>query len=320
MAKPLLFITGFLGAGKTTLLRALLEELNRLGRSADVILNDFENAEIDASTLKERAASIHPIAASCACCDSLDDLVQLCLAAQRSTGDVLLIELNGTADPLPLLEAFTLLEDQLSFTPRWQVSVVDARHWGLRNEFAPLEERQMETATHWVLTHAETLSDVAIEATVESVGLINSHATRVNASQLAARLGHHGLASENARARTHGREAESGKIGRRGHRLSHRLTGYQIPLPGRYGRYQMMELLEALPDEVVRAKALVELKGSTGSRWLFQRTGRHPVEPPLEVDGLTRAPASLVCIGPHLDPEGLQALATHHLDGHPVRM
>ncbi|MEM7799590.1 MAG: GTP-binding protein, partial [Chloroflexota bacterium] len=84
MAKPLLFITGFLGAGKTTLLRDLLEELRKHGRSADVILNDYENAEIDAATLPEHTASIAPIAASCACCGSLDDLVQLSVAAQKA--------------------------------------------------------------------------------------------------------------------------------------------------------------------------------------------------------------------------------------------
>ena len=50
MSKPLLFLTGFLGAGKTTLLRGILTESQKLGRSCDVILNDFENAELDAAT------------------------------------------------------------------------------------------------------------------------------------------------------------------------------------------------------------------------------------------------------------------------------
>ena len=158
MPKPLFFITGFLGVGKTTLLRALLEELQDLGRTTNVILNDYENAKIDASTLPEYASSIFPIAASCACCDSLDDLVKLCLAAQQSDGDVLLIELNGTADPLPLLETFTLLGEKIPFHPRWQVGVIDARHWGRRKEFVPLERRQIETATHWLPTHTEHLS------------------------------------------------------------------------------------------------------------------------------------------------------------------
>ena len=46
-AKPFLLITGFLGAGKTTLLKRLLHELNPRNIQADVILNDFSNADID---------------------------------------------------------------------------------------------------------------------------------------------------------------------------------------------------------------------------------------------------------------------------------
>mgnify|MGYP006084165797 CR=1 FL=1 len=65
VSKPLLFITGFLGAGKTTLLCALLNEYSCIGRDADVILNDFENADIDASTLPESEASIFHLSARC---------------------------------------------------------------------------------------------------------------------------------------------------------------------------------------------------------------------------------------------------------------
>ena len=49
--KPLLMITGFLGAGKTTLLRNLLVQLHQREMLADVILNDFTNADIDVATL-----------------------------------------------------------------------------------------------------------------------------------------------------------------------------------------------------------------------------------------------------------------------------
>ena len=44
-------ITGFLGAGKTTLLRKLLAQLHQREMLADVILNDFTNADIDVATL-----------------------------------------------------------------------------------------------------------------------------------------------------------------------------------------------------------------------------------------------------------------------------
>lgn len=308
MSKPLLFLTGFLGAGKTTLLRGILTESQKLGRSCDVILNDFENAGIDAATLPSFAASIAPIASSCACCDSLGDLVQLALAAQASRGDVLLVELNGTADPLPLLESFTLLEEKLPFLPRWQVAVIHARHWGRRGEFEALERRQLETATHWVLTHAESLTARALRALSKGIATVNPHARRSHA---------HGLAADLHIARG-GPEAVSfpggdGHLHDAAHALAHRFTGCQVPLPGRYLGEDLIALLEALPPAVVRAKALVWLRDRPGSRWLFGRSTDDPVGEPYEVDGLTKAPSSLVCIGPGLDPSQIRALVREHL-------
>ena len=306
MSKPLLFITGFLGAGKTTLLRSLLEELKKLDCRADVILNDYENAEIDASTLHGRAASIFPIAASCACCDSLEDLVKLCLAAQNSEGDVLLIELNGTADPLPLLETFTLLEKKMPFLPRWQAGIIDGRHWGKREQFTSLEQRQVETATHWQLTHSDDLGEIEREEVAGSVGELNPYANKISAKQLAEELVQACESSDQSSVELDPSEIRQKRKARGGHVLSHRFTGHQIPMPGRYRSEQIIRLLEGLPDEVVRAKALVELEDAPDSRWLFNRTGRHPVEDPEQVEGLTRTPGSLLCIGPNLSPEKLR--------------
>ncbi|MDF1738724.1 MAG: GTP-binding protein [Verrucomicrobiales bacterium] len=314
MSKPLLFITGFLGAGKTTLLRALLDEYKRLDLTADVILNDFENAEIDASTLPESEASVFPLAASCACCDSLDELKNLCLAAQTGRGDALFIELNGTADPLPLLEAFTVMEKEMPFSPRWQVAVVDARYWRKRKEFDALETRQVETATHWILTHREGLSDEEIDLIVQSVEETNQYATRIDASRLAGEIEAAAMQPLRAKEDSSWRVGESGgeHLHDHEHALSHRFTGCQIPLPGRYRSSQMVRFLESLPAEVLRAKALVKLSEAPGYRWIFERTGRHPVGEPLKGDIFSKASPSLVCIGPALDPVLLREMVREH--------
>ncbi len=55
---PILIVAGFLGAGKTTFIRDLLPRLVNGPRAAYVILNDFLNAAIDASTLKGLGAEI----------------------------------------------------------------------------------------------------------------------------------------------------------------------------------------------------------------------------------------------------------------------
>ena len=146
--RPMLMLTGFLGAGKTTFLRSLLNELADREHLADVILNDRENARLDKETLKNHAANIEALTGSCVCCDGIDKLYDLILKASQSPHSVLLIELNGTADPVPLLESFTLLESKFCLRPRWQVCVLNARNFGKRGRFNELEQLQLETATH----------------------------------------------------------------------------------------------------------------------------------------------------------------------------
>jgi G3E family GTPase len=220
------------------------------------------------------------------------------------------IELNGTADPLPLLETFTLLEKEMPFMPRWQVAVVDARHWGRRKEFDALEVRQVETATHCLLSHREGLTGEAVGEIVQSVASTNRYALQVDAFQLAADLAASAMqpmkmAEVPSRARQQGGEALTHD---HEHQLSHRITGCQIPLPGLYRSSQLVRFLESLPREVLRAKALVKLSEAPGYRWLFERTGEHPVDKPIRVDIFSRASPSLVCIGPALNPTMLRSM------------
>lgn len=332
--KPLLFLTGFLGAGKTTLLRNLLLELKDRGRMADVILNDFANADLDAATLPESTAcNIAPIAASCACCDSLDDLMALCASAGKSEGDLLLIELNGTADPLALFEAFTLLEDKLSFFPRWQVGVVDARHWGARQDLDLLEKRQLETAGYWLLSHEDAVPTEQGEAIGESVRALLPHAFRITPSQMADALVEEIEGNRSSIGSPFALRfkpvttpaapsliVSSSSIHDPVHHLSHRFTGCQVPLPPKVRRESILTFLKNLPDWVIRAKALVSLVDAPGCRWLFQRSGFDPIPPPLPTPDIEKVPPSLVCVGAQLDPEALREMAIEHFGNYPERI
>jgi G3E family GTPase len=100
--QPVVLITGFLGAGKTTLLRDLLASLNEEGIASNVILNDYADATMDSATLEEFAKNVEPLTATCACCEGLDFLLDLSVKSRKSKSDILFIELNGTADPVPI--------------------------------------------------------------------------------------------------------------------------------------------------------------------------------------------------------------------------
>ena len=57
-AAPLILLTGFLGAGKTTFLQNLVTELLRRNFVPRVVLNDYENADVDAIAVRRLTARL----------------------------------------------------------------------------------------------------------------------------------------------------------------------------------------------------------------------------------------------------------------------
>jgi hypothetical protein len=70
----------------------------------------------------------------------------------------------------------------------------------------------------------------------------------------------------------------------------------------------MKRLMAALPDWVLRAKALVTIVDKPGCRWLFEKVGKETIPNPMPIHDLPNTPSSLMCIGPKLDPEELSQL------------
>ena len=129
-----------------------------------MILNDIANAQLDAASINtNHASSIVPLSASCACCESLEELMALCKTASSGKGDLLVLELNGTADPLAIIENFSLLKDSLSFSPMMQICMVDVRKWGNRDQLTPIEKRQMEASSLHFLSYTDLASEDDVE-------------------------------------------------------------------------------------------------------------------------------------------------------------
>ena len=319
--RPMVLLSGFLGAGKTTFLRRCLKALTEYHFVADVILNDRENPEIDCETLRDHAASVSALAGSCVCCEGLDELAGLVIEASKTRHDVLFVELNGTADPIPLLESFTLLESRFLMRPRWQVCVVDARHFGNRSAFRGLEELQLETASHFVISHLEGSSEALQKELRARIEAINPRASETDAEALAQQLLQ---ASAQNRPLTIGRteipQRESKwslpaphSLSTR-HQLAHEFTGCQILLPEPLQSTDLHSWLNDLPESVIRAKALARMIEQPDTRYLFERVGRSVSPNPLRVAISDRVPASAIMIGADLEPMDLLESARRQLD------
>ena len=324
--RPMLMFTGFLGSGKTTLLRSILDDLSSRGHLADVILNDRENARIDRETLRDHAASVAALTGSCVCCEGLDELCRMILEAARSSHQLLLIELNGTADPLPLQETFTLLESKFLLHPRWQVCVIDARYFGQRSQFRELERLQLETASHYYLSQTSNLTNLA--ELVEVVERINPMASRTTASELAGALSQ-AINNNNRGPRLTQVESEQGadfsfspipgspkpRLHAR-HQFAHEYTGCNIVFPEPVESSCVLSWLEALPKSVIRAKALMTVNSDLDRRYLYERVGMDVSPNPIPVRSIEKVPCSGLFIGPDLQPDEILELTREIL--HPL--
>ena len=285
---------------------------------ADVILNDIANAELDAASINtNHASSIVPLSASCACCESLEELMSLCKTASSGKGDLLVLELNGTADPLAIIENFSLLKDSLSFSPMMQICMVDARKWGNRDQLTPIEKRQMEASSLHFLSYTDLASEDDIERVENHIKDQFPQSQRITKERLAKALisctqkSEENISELNLSTINLGEfcDSDSGHHDEV-HLLSHQVKGCQVSLPPKVRNSSMERLLKKLPKEVLRAKALVKVIEQPGSRWLFERVGNEISPSPISVSDITNLSSSLLCIGLDLDALKIKQLVS----------
>ena len=145
---PLVLLTGFLGAGKTRFLTTAIPALHAQGLRVRVLLNDFENANIDAARLAELTALVTPLAGECVCCTSLEELLAALESVPPEPDTVLLIEANGATEAGDLLASLTMDRRLAQYTLPLQLTVVDAKRWQKRWFHNKLEASQTRSATH----------------------------------------------------------------------------------------------------------------------------------------------------------------------------
>jgi len=114
---PVTVLSGFLGAGKTTLLNHVLHNKDNL--KVAVIVNDMSEVNIDARLVKNENSlsrteeKLVEMSNGCICCTLRDDLLlEVERLARENRFDYLLIEGTGIAEPVPIAQTFSYIDDE----------------------------------------------------------------------------------------------------------------------------------------------------------------------------------------------------------------
>jgi G3E family GTPase len=286
---PLVLLAGFLGAGKTRFLTALIPELHARNVRVRVILNDFENADIDASRLAALDALVTPLNGECVCCTSLKELIDLLVAVPPDPGSVMLIEANGATETDELIGHLTTDVRLAQFTWPLQLTVIDAGRWQKRWWHNKLEVAQTTTATHAHLNWTETLKAARISEVTTSVRRVNEALTLTTPAHFAVTLEALVEDVRDVRSRSAMRPFAHRDSDRDSDAHSHVHTNKpthlhpfasaSVPLPAVVDRDAFEAFVRALPDAVVRAKGQVFFRGREGTMFVWSKVdGRRGVQ------------------------------------------
>ncbi len=313
---PLVLLVGFLGSGKTTYLRKLLPALQSNGLDPHVVINDYQNAKVDAALLEDLAESVVPISGSCVCCGSREELIASLEKFEHAPNRVLVVETNGTTDSEELIELLSLEPALSGFTLPIQLSVIDGKRWQKRFWHNSLELEQARTANFLFVSRTDEIDEaraIAIAKSFEKHGIADQRATpdqfAIELVEIVAAVGK--FATRDVVAHPAGCDCGHDHHHHEDHdhdhsHEAHHFASLQIDLPEIVTRSSLERFLAALPDEVIRAKGLVRLTESPGEYHVFQKVERSVQLLPIGANSRLNHSVS-VLIGPHIPEEGVRA-------------
>jgi len=274
---PSVLIAGFLGAGKTRFLSEIIPLLHRRGVRVRVLLNDFENASIDAARLGALHALVTPLNGECVCCGSLRELMEALRAVPTDPGSVLLIEANGATEADELLGYLTMDRGLSHFTPPLQLTVIDAGRWQKRWWYKTLERSQTSTATHVQLNWTHRLAAERLRRVEQEVRDVAPRASFTTPSAFADALTAlvaqvRGVALRKSLLPM-AREVEADAPRRSTQHAAHvhPFASAALPLPQIVRRDAFLRFARELPPSVVRAKGLVRFSDLPNEMMVWNR-------------------------------------------------
>ena len=289
--EAIITVVGFLGSGKTTLLRHLINNYASKGYSPFVVLNDYENANLDAQQFLDQLDSkqVRALSGSCICCSGINELREFINRIPQRTKGITLIEANGTSDACSLM-SFLGVGLNERFLPPIQISVVDVKNWQTRDENNDLEVNQIQVSSLIVLTHIENVSEERKNFVIKELNKFNPTAEILIMNEIDVTLLPKLLPSKN-------------KFQKFDHLKAH-WSSCSIDLPNLPHTSYIYDICNALPKTIVRIKGCTQI-GDKKEFVYFERTpnGKVSIRP---FNGVPITGSKLLTIGPGSKPSLLE--------------
>ncbi len=256
--EAIITVVGFLGAGKTTLLKNLTSKSIDKGLSPFIILNDYENANLDIQQFLEKMDPkwVRALNGSCICCSGIGELRNFVNNIPEREHGITLIEANGTSDACSLM-GFLGVGINDRFLPPIQISVVDVKNWQRRGEHNELESNQIQVSSLVVLTHLDECSNERRLIVKEEIERFNPKAKIITMDELDVTLLSKLSPSDN--------QAE-----KLDHLKAHWASS-SVDLPDLPSEQAIKEICAALPNSILRVKGCTKV-GNNESYTYFERT------------------------------------------------
>ncbi|WP_298535656.1 GTP-binding protein [uncultured Algibacter sp.] len=285
--EAIITVVGFLGAGKTTLLKYLVKNFTDKGWNPFVILNDYENAYLDAQQFTEQMnlQCVKALSGNCICCSGIVELRNIVNRVPERENGITLIEANGTSDACSLME-FLGVGINERFLPPIQISVVDVKNWQKHGEHNELESNQIQVSSLLVLTHLDEVLLKRKTTVIEELKELNPMAKIVTLNDLDIALLPELLPSKN-------------DFQKFGHLKAH-WASCSVDLPNLPDTDCIHKICSELPKSILRVKGCTKI-GQDEDYTYFERKpdGEVHIRP---FNGIPITGSKLLTIGPGSEP------------------
>jgi len=305
---PLVLVVGFLGSGKTTFLKNLMPALALEGITPGLLINDYQNARVDAAQFDDLIQEVRALSGDCVCCGSRDQLLEELQNFKHGPERIMVIETNGTTDATQLIESLALDPSLKKFTPPIQLSMVDGKRWQKRLWHNSLEREQTRTASHLSISHKDSISPERLAHVQKSLeecgarGIFTEPFAFAHELAAMAREGLSPIAAAPLEKSDHPHHHSHG------HSVFH-FASCEMELPRTVSKKSFVEIMARLPEEVIRAKGIVVFDENPDEFYVFQKTDSADATQFFPVGKAPRVNTPLVLlIGPNLPVEALEEM------------